>query len=134
MKTDHSPIVAVSQPSAPHARQKVWSPNRLAGAQLAGLAQLGLAVHAHLAVDDHGSRLTAAVGQAGGLEQGIERNVVATQLKVDLVHRPDCARGRAQRLPWRACQAWTAAIAAPTWPSGSMLACTASTRPGGSIT
>ncbi len=35
MKTDHSPIVAVSQPSAPHARQKVWSPNRLAGAQLA---------------------------------------------------------------------------------------------------
>ena len=54
--------------------------------QLAAAAQLHLPVDLHPTARDHLLGFTAAGGQPGGLEQGVERDVLATQLEVDAPH------------------------------------------------
>ena len=70
---------ATLDPRARHAHD-------LARADLAGLAQLVAAVDLHLALGDHHLGAAAARREAGGLQQRVERDVLAAQLEIDQLH------------------------------------------------
>src|SRR6478735_6353013 len=58
----------------------------LARADLAGLAQLGDAIHRHRAAGDEGLAPAAAVGQADEFQELVELDVVAVEGEVDGRH------------------------------------------------
>jgi hypothetical protein len=61
--------------------------DQLAHSQFAGSAQFGLTIDPHLTLGDHDFGHTATAGQTGGFEQGVERDVLTTQLKFKDVHK-----------------------------------------------
>src|SRR5690625_3849749 len=80
------PPLLQSGSSGGYTDQGVVEPHFLAGADLAGLARFGLAVHAYQAVGDERLRTTAAVAGSGQFQQLAKGDAVAFEGKIDGGH------------------------------------------------
>src|SRR5690606_604317 len=95
---------------------RVAPAHHLAGADLGGLAQFHGTVHQHFAAGDDGLAHAAAAAQSGQAQQVVERDEVAVEFEIDLVHAVSLAgeggrgwlasqRSRALPKAWRS-RAW----------------------------
>src|SRR6266516_474777 len=80
--------------------QRIAAAHHLARTQLAGLAQFSLPVDLHRTGGHQRLRSAAAACEAGDLQQGVQRDVIAAQFEVELAHRSAVASSTTSEAAW----------------------------------